>query len=57
MISPSQAWFQPQLEELPVEQPREADVVREVLEPGRLALARGSVLGEVATGALGSVLA
>src|SRR5437763_3057720 len=34
------------LEELRLQEPREAELVREVLDLGRLALARGGVLGE-----------
>ena len=48
MISPSPRLVPAALEELRLEQPREADVVGEVLELGRLALAGGGVLGEVA---------
>ena len=37
----------PELEQLPVEQPREADLVGEVLDLGRLPLAHGRVLGDL----------
>ena len=47
MISPCHGSSQPRSRRRVVEQPREADLVGEVLEPRRLALARRGVLGEL----------